>query len=196
MEPQASEVVPVTEAAANPSAEAPVAAAEAGPPADASPPATSGGAAKRPTGRRRSRSFYGKENTDDPPAVVTLPPRAAPVRKNTGVNLESIILQLTLKESISKEIERLKELGQYEDVSTLIDVEAFDEEATQTLAKYSSPPEVKQFKFVHILPTIIHIGMLFRHSTWQYARFGLIQSAWAGSVDTVKLRASDLGRFF
>lgn len=167
MEPQALEVVPTTEAAAKP-AEVPVAAEPAAglspAPADASPQGTPGGAAKRPTGRRRSRSFYGKENADDPPAVVTLPPRAAPVRKNTGVNLESIILQLTLKESISKEIERLKELGEYEDVSTLIDMEVFDEEATQTLTKYSSPPEVKQFKFVHFISTIFLIEVLLLHS--------------------------------
>lgn len=94
-----------------------------------------------PAGRRRSKSFYGKENsvpTPDKPGGIE--------RKPTSVDLQNIILRLTLKENIQKEIDKLKEAGQYTVLSQPEGLDLFEEQTSECLKQ--NKDEIKKFKYV------------------------------------------------
>jgi len=98
------------------------------------------------TGRRRSKSFYGKEGPQlEKPGIE---------RKSTAVDLNKIVLQATLKENIQKEIEKLKAQGEFE-VPTSIDFLAvFEEHATTVLTQPKD--EVKKYKYVIQIVKLSH----------------------------------------
>jgi hypothetical protein len=94
----------------------------------------------RATGRSRSKSFYGKENS------VPTPQKPGGIeRKNTALDLQSIVLRATLKENISNEIAAMKENGTYEYLEDPGDLSTFEQQAVEVLEKKAD--EIKQMRF-------------------------------------------------
>lgn len=69
------------------------------------------------------------------------------------MNLAAIVLQMTLKESIEREIQSMQQEGNYELLSSLGDVAVFEESATEVLRKNTSVPDFKQYRCVNPPPT-------------------------------------------
>jgi len=110
---------------------------DSSPTESANPPTAAAKAAV--VGRRRSKSFYGKENSvPEKPGAIE--------RKPTSVDLQNIILRLTLKENIQKEIDKFKEAGQYQSITQPEGVDIFEEHASECLKK--NKDDIKKFRSV------------------------------------------------
>jgi hypothetical protein len=133
------------------------------PASPSTPPLPTGPAAgdsdARATGRRRSKSFYGKENS------VPTPQKAGGIeRKNTAVDLQSIILRATLKENISKEIDVLKLNGTYQELDEPGDLDTFEQQATEVLKKKAEEIKLMRFGMLQWPSLLFLKSPLFRHS--------------------------------